>query len=178
MITEFSCGKMEKIFFWIYLRLILSIERKKASEENETNSSFYEEIGDRNFVMTMFHLFLAGSETTSTSLTFAVLFMLHFPEPFKIAQAELDDVVGPSRLPNCNDRYIWQYWLWSFKSVDRTTELRCQISRFFPHPTRLLGTFFLEFLTTRLSIFCFLKRIMAQKDTTKYLLFDITYFLI
>ena len=109
MITEFSCGKMEKIFFWIYLRLILSIERKKASEENETDSSFYEEIGDRNFVMTMFHLFLAGSETTSTSLTFAVLYMLHFPDPFRIAQAELDEVVGPSRLPNCNDRYIWQY---------------------------------------------------------------------
>ena len=66
-------------------------------------------MGDRNFVMTMFHLFLAGSETTSTSLTFAVLYMLHYPEPFKIAQAELDEVVGPSRLPNCDDRYIQQY---------------------------------------------------------------------
>ena len=90
-----------------FYELLLFIERQKASEENETDSSFYEELGDRNFVMTMFHLFLAGSETTSTSLTFAVLFMLHFPEPFRIAQAELDEVVGPSRLPNCDDRYIY-----------------------------------------------------------------------
>ena len=31
--------------------------------------------------------------------------MLDNPEPFKKAQIELDQVVGPSRLPNCDDRY-------------------------------------------------------------------------
>ena len=34
----------------------------------------------------------------------AILFMLNNPEPFKKAQIELDQVVGPSRLPNCDDR--------------------------------------------------------------------------
>ena len=34
----------------------------------------------------------------------AILFMLDNPEPFKKARIELDQVVGPSRLPNCDDR--------------------------------------------------------------------------
>ena len=52
----------------------------------------------------MFDLFLAGSETTSTTLIFAILLMLHDSRPFKKAQKELDGVVGRSRLPCLDDR--------------------------------------------------------------------------
>ena len=44
----------------------------------------------------------------------AILFMLDNPEPFKKARIELDQVVGPSRLPNCDDRPNLPYFeaLW------------------------------------------------------------------
>ena len=79
-------------------------ERKRANDANDVNSTFYGNKGDMNYVFTMFDLFLAGSETTSTTLTYAVLLMLHDPQPWKKAQQELDKVVGRSRLPTLADR--------------------------------------------------------------------------
>ena len=58
-------------------------QRKKANEEQITNSSFFGDLGDMNYRKTMFDFFLAGSETTSTSLSFAILYMLDNPEPFR-----------------------------------------------------------------------------------------------
>ena len=79
-------------------------ERKRANDANDVNSTFYGNKGDMNYVFTMFDLFLAGSETTSTTLTYAVLLMLHDPQPWKKARQELDEVVGRSRLPTLADR--------------------------------------------------------------------------
>ena len=44
-------------------------EHKKANEEQNDKSSFHGEMGSANFLLTMYDLFLAGSETTSTTLT-------------------------------------------------------------------------------------------------------------
>jgi cytochrome P450 len=44
-------------------------EHKKANKEQNDTSSFYGEMGSANFLLTMYDLFLAGSETTSTTLT-------------------------------------------------------------------------------------------------------------
>ena len=44
-------------------------EHKKANEEQNYKSSFHGEMGSANFLLTMFDLFIAGSETTSTTLT-------------------------------------------------------------------------------------------------------------
>ena len=44
-------------------------EHKKANEEQNDKSSFYGEMGSANFLLTMYDFFLAGSETTSTTLT-------------------------------------------------------------------------------------------------------------
>lgn len=49
-------------------------------------------------------IFQAGSETTSNSLGFAMLYMLHYPEIMKKAQRELLAVVGPHRYPKLADR--------------------------------------------------------------------------
>ena len=45
----------------------------------------------------------AGSETTSTSLTWWTLAMIAFPEVQRRAQAEIDAVVGRDRLPTFSD---------------------------------------------------------------------------
>ncbi len=42
-------------------------------------SSFYGEVGRQNLVGTLLDLFIAGSETTSTTLTWAVLYMVREP---------------------------------------------------------------------------------------------------
>ena len=44
-----------------------------------------------------------GSETTSAFLQWIILAMIAFPEAQKKAQAELDRIVGPHRLPTLDD---------------------------------------------------------------------------
>lgn len=49
-------------------------------------------------------LFIAGSETTSTTLTWALLYLAVFPKAqAKVAQ-EVELVIGDSSLPNLNCR--------------------------------------------------------------------------
>jgi len=53
--------------------------------------------------------FGAGIETTSASLASFVLAMLHFPHVMKKAQAELDAIVGPDRMPEFADQDALPY---------------------------------------------------------------------
>ena len=43
-------------------------------------SSFYGDIGRENLANTLTDLFVAGSETTSTTLTWAMLYMVRYPD--------------------------------------------------------------------------------------------------
>ena len=100
-------------------------------------SSFYGDFGIENLKNVMFDLFLAGSETTSTTLTWAALYMVRYPEVQKrvqvdkfllryllytiiyyllsnllthcLLQAELDSVVGQNRHPSIADRPALPY---------------------------------------------------------------------
>ena len=78
-------------------------ERKKAEEEKDIESSFYGVKGHWNFVCTMLDLFVAGAETTSSTLQWAIAYLVHNLDVQKIAQKELDEVVGRSRLPSLDD---------------------------------------------------------------------------
>ncbi|XP_071854953.1 cytochrome P450 2U1-like isoform X1 [Apostichopus japonicus] len=49
-------------------------------------------------------LFAAGTETTSTSLTWAVLYMMTHPNVQENVQKELDEVVGREKLPSYSNR--------------------------------------------------------------------------
>ena len=79
-------------------------ERKRVTAENLTHSSFYGEHGRLSYVNTMFDLFLAGSETTSTYLRFLLLYMINYPSVQTRAQGELDRAVGRDRLPSLQDK--------------------------------------------------------------------------
>merc|ERR1712226_1581116 len=63
-------------------------ERLRAEEERDTKSSFYGEKGHWNFVSTMLDLFVAGAETTSTTLQWAVAYLAHNPDVQERAQKE------------------------------------------------------------------------------------------
>jgi len=63
----------------------------------------------------MKNLFLAGTETTSTTTEWAMSLLLNHPEVLKKAQAEIDAAVGTSRLVTADD-------------VSRLTYLQCIIN--------------------------------------------------
>ncbi|CAG0902836.1 unnamed protein product [Darwinula stevensoni] len=54
-------------------------------------------------------LFIAGSETTSNTIRWCVLFLLCHPEIQEKLQAEVDNVVGRDRLPSLDDRHRMPY---------------------------------------------------------------------
>ncbi|XP_063920154.1 methyl farnesoate epoxidase-like isoform X2 [Zophobas morio] len=54
-------------------------------------------------------LFMAGSETTSNTLSFSVVYMLEFPEIQKKVQEEMDEIVGRNRWPTLQDRLKLKY---------------------------------------------------------------------
>uniref|UniRef100_A0A8B9JUT5 Cytochrome P450, family 2, subfamily P, polypeptide 6 n=1 Tax=Astyanax mexicanus TaxID=7994 RepID=A0A8B9JUT5_ASTMX len=49
-------------------------------------------------------LFFAGTETTATTLTWGLLYMIKYPEIQAKVQAEIDQVVGSARQPSVTDR--------------------------------------------------------------------------
>jgi len=80
-------------------KYLIEIENTK-----DPNSSFYGEKGVENLASNLYDLFIAGSETTSTTLTWAVLYMVRHPEVQRKVQAEIDNVFGQNRLPSTEER--------------------------------------------------------------------------
>uniref|UniRef100_A0A673AL93 Cytochrome P450, family 2, subfamily AE, polypeptide 1 n=1 Tax=Sphaeramia orbicularis TaxID=375764 RepID=A0A673AL93_9TELE len=68
--------------------------------KGQDDSTFDEEC----LIMSVLDLFGAGSETTSTTLRWAFLFMVKYPEIQERVQAEIDSVIGQSRPPSVDDR--------------------------------------------------------------------------
>ena len=67
---------------------------KKMSNTTDQNSSFYQQQGEGNIQRIVMDLFGAGSETTSSILTFAINYMIRFPDIQKKVQEEIDSIVG------------------------------------------------------------------------------------
>ncbi|KFO89947.1 Cytochrome P450 2D17, partial [Buceros rhinoceros silvestris] len=77
------------------------MEKGKEAEENGFNYN--------NLRMVTADLFAAGSETTSTTLRWAVLYMLLHPEIQSKVQAEIDKVIGRERSPTMKDQASLPY---------------------------------------------------------------------
>ncbi|KAA0706495.1 Steroid 17-alpha-hydroxylase/17,20 lyase [Triplophysa tibetana] len=63
-----------------------------------------DDITDDHVLMTAAEAFGAGVETTSTTLLWAIAFLLHHPQVQERVQAELDEVLGRDRPPALSDR--------------------------------------------------------------------------
>ncbi|XP_067845692.1 cytochrome P450 2J2-like [Heptranchias perlo] len=69
-------------------------------EKGTPNSSFHEE----NLLHSTVDLFLAGTETTSTTLRWALLYMAAYPDIQEKIHAEIESVIGLSRQPMVDDK--------------------------------------------------------------------------
>merc|ERR1719239_1022754 len=74
-----------------------------AQQSANPGSSFHGEVGQQNEECGIIDLFLAGTETTSTTITWGVLYLLHHPDVQARMQTELDRVVGHDRYPSLQD---------------------------------------------------------------------------
>ncbi|CAB1444503.1 unnamed protein product [Pleuronectes platessa] len=80
-------------------------EIQKSKKDDKEDAGFHE----NNLVMCSFDLFGAGTETTSTTLRWALLYMTKYPEIQEKVQAEIDQVIGQSRQPCMEDRKDMPY---------------------------------------------------------------------
>uniref|UniRef100_A0A3Q2NMQ9 Cytochrome P450, family 2, subfamily N, polypeptide 13 n=1 Tax=Fundulus heteroclitus TaxID=8078 RepID=A0A3Q2NMQ9_FUNHE len=64
---------------------------------------------ERNLAFCSLDLFLAGTETTATTLLWALLFLIKYPEVQEKVHAEIDRVIGQTRLPSMADRQNLPY---------------------------------------------------------------------
>ncbi len=78
-------------------------EIKEVSESSE-GSSFKGIDGRANLVNCLLDFFTAGSETTSNTLNWAMLYMIIHPDVQSKMREELDEVTGRGRLPTLEDR--------------------------------------------------------------------------
>ena len=79
---------------------LLHAKHKAERESNEVQAAF---LSDDYFVNTIEDMFAAGYETTSTTMKWAITFLVNYPKFQEDIQLELDEVLG-GRNPSLEDR--------------------------------------------------------------------------
>jgi cytochrome P450 len=90
-------------------RDFIDVYLSEIKKTTNHGSSFYDKEGERNLGIVMLDLFVAGAETTSTTLTWTFLLLALHPEIQEKLHEEIRRVVGMSRLPSLNDRPSMPY---------------------------------------------------------------------
>ena len=85
-------------------RDLTDVIMKAKIEAEEVDSSVKGFLTDQNLIFTMSELFVAGMETTASTLSWAMLYLIHNPNIQDMLHQELDDVIGPNRLPDLEDK--------------------------------------------------------------------------
>ncbi|XP_019134716.2 cytochrome P450 2J6 [Larimichthys crocea] len=110
---------IQKIFDFIETKINEHKESHDPSSPRDYIDSFLTEMGEKedkdsgfdlkNLGSCTIDLFGAGTETTTTTLHWGLLYMIHYPHIQERVQAEIDKVVGSSRQPSLADRENMPY---------------------------------------------------------------------
>ncbi|XP_056384096.1 cytochrome P450 2D17-like [Hyla sarda] len=79
------------------------VEMEKVKEDSGSS------LNEGNLLMTIYDLFMAGTETTSTTLRWALLYMILYPDVQSKVQEEIDEVIGRERTPTMGDMLQMPY---------------------------------------------------------------------
>lgn len=72
----------------------------RATKEKDIPTEFHYE----NLISTVFNLYMGGTETTSSTIRFALNVLIRYPEIQEKMQQEIDSVIGQERFPFMEDR--------------------------------------------------------------------------
>ncbi|XP_035997289.1 cytochrome P450 2J2 [Fundulus heteroclitus] len=104
----------KEIMEFIKIKIKEHRENLDPSSPRDYIDSFLIEMGEKedkdsgfdlnNLCFCILDLFGAGTETTTTTLHWGLLYMIYYPDIQERVQAEIDAVIGPSRPPSVADR--------------------------------------------------------------------------
>lgn len=83
-----------------YIRDFIDAYIVEMEKVKEDSASSFNEV---NLLLTTYDLFGAGTETTSTTLRWALLYMILYPDVQSKVQEEIDQVIGRERKPTMGD---------------------------------------------------------------------------
>ena len=87
-----------------YLLMIEKIQSDSSNNNSaEQKNIFHGYDPEKQLEQIIIDIFSAGVETLKTSVLWSIVYMMYYPEVRKKVQAELDAVVGPTRLPKVKD---------------------------------------------------------------------------
>ncbi|XP_072030468.1 cytochrome P450 2U1-like [Amphiura filiformis] len=91
----------------------------EKSKENGTES----EVNEDNLISTIRDIYMAGTETSATTLRWLMLYMMEYPQVQSLIQTELDAVVGRNRMPRMSDKPNLVYTRATILEVQRIQSL-------------------------------------------------------
>ena len=103
-----------------------------ANEEIADNKKSERYLEEDNLIMIMSDVFSAAIETTSTTLSWFIVFSVLWPEKQKKIHEELDGVIGRDRLPCMDDRSSLPYLE---AAINETARLGSTAPLILPHRT-------------------------------------------
>ncbi|KAM6351690.1 LOW QUALITY PROTEIN: cytochrome P450 2W1 [Alca torda] len=109
----------------------------KQEEENKSNTLFH----DTNVLASALDLLMAGTEMTSTTLEWAILLLMKYPEVQNKVHAEIERVLGPDCLPTFEDRKKMPFTNTVIHEVQRFVTLLPHVPRCTSVDTHLKGYF-------------------------------------
>ena len=82
-----------------------SLLKERIAAENEVGAEEKASLLSDDYIINALEdMFSAGYETTSTTLRWAIAYLVHHPECQREIQRQLDEVVGKDRMPGLDDR--------------------------------------------------------------------------
>lgn len=117
-----------------YITMYIDQRDKKLKAGQHTRLS------DDSLTMTLYHLLAAGIDTTSTTLKWCIVYLLHYPETQEKVYRETEREVGLHRPPNMSDKDRLPYLNAFIKETQRIASvLPLSVARLCSETTSLRG---------------------------------------